>query len=73
MRRLYSKVDPTDIPAFEKAMEKNKAAVDEINKEIPNAKENIIISTEKRWIQTMPNQALPAARKKPRPLKSAVG
>jgi len=44
---FYSKVDPTDIQAFEKAMEKNKAAVHEINKEIPNAKENIIISIRK--------------------------
>lgn len=38
---------PSDTEAFNRGIEKNKAAVNEINKEIPKAKENIIISIRK--------------------------
>ena len=44
---FFSSVDRLDSQAFNKAIKKNKAAVDEINKEIPKAKENIIYSIRK--------------------------
>ena len=44
---FHCNIDPLDGQAFKKAIEENKAAVDEINKEIPKAKENIISSIRK--------------------------